>query len=305
MTLGQLAQLVLLGTIWGSSYLMIKVAVAGIPPLPLVGGRLVLGAATLLAVLALRGIRLPRRPAAWADLTVMALAGNIAPFLLIAWGEQHIDSGLAAVLNATTPFFAVLFAVLAFRAERFSRAKLAGLLLGFGGVLVLSGADLAALASSSAQGQLAILLSSACYGFGFAYARARLRGEPLALSAGQILVASALLAPPTLLLTDLPALELTLPRLAAWIGLGAVSSGLAYILYYRLIAQVGAVNASLSTYLMPPVGVTLGWLVLSEPVGWRTVAGVAGILAGLAVVQGKVPVPLRRPRRAPACVAER
>lgn len=305
MTLGQFAQLVLLGTIWGSSYLMIKVAVAGIPPLPLVGGRLVLGAATLLAVLALRGIRLPRRPAAWADLTVMALAGNIAPFLLIAWGEQHIDSGLAAVLNATTPFFAVLFAVLAFRAERFSRAKLAGLLLGFGGVLVLSGADLAALASSSAQGQLAILLSSACYGFGFAYARARLRGEPLALSAGQILIASALLAPPTLLLTDLPALELTLPRLAAWIGLGAVSSGLAYILYYRLIAQVGAVNASLSTYLMPPVGVTLGWLILGEPVGWRTVAGVAGILAGLAVVQGKVPVPLRRPRQAPACVAER
>ncbi len=305
MTLGQLAQLVLLGTIWGSSYLMIKVAVAGIPPLPLVGGRLVLGAATLLAVLALRGIRLPRRPAAWADLTVMALAGNIAPFLLIAWGEQHIDSGLAAVLNATTPFFAVLFAVLAFRAERFSRAKLAGLLLGFGGVLVLSGADLAALASSSAQGQLAILLSSACYGFGFAYARARLRGEPLALSAGQILVASALLAPPALLLTDLPSLELTLPRLVAWIGLGAVSSGLAYILYYRLIAQVGAVNASLSTYLMPPVGVTLGWLILDEPVGWRTVAGVVGILAGLAVVQGKVPVPLRRLWQAPACVAER
>jgi drug/metabolite transporter (DMT)-like permease len=305
MTLGQLAQLVLLGTIWSSSYLMIKVAVAGIPPLPLVGGRLVLGAATLLAVLALRGIRLPRRPAAWADLTVMALAGNIAPFLLIAWGEQHIDSGLAAVLNATTPFFALLFAVLAFRAERFSAAKLAGLLLGFGGVLVLSGADLAALASSSAQGQLAILLSSACYGFGFAYARARLRGEPLALSAGQILVASALLAPPALLLTDLPALELTLTRLAAWTGLGAVSSGLAYILYYRLIAQVGAVNASLSTYLMPPVGVTLGWLILDEPVGWRTVAGVVGILAGLAVVQGKVPVPLRRLRQAPACVAER
>ncbi len=304
MTLGQLLQLVLLGTIWGSSYLMIKVAVAGIPPLPLVGGRLMLGAATLLAVLALRGIRLPRRPATWAHVAVMALAGNIAPFLLIAWGEQHIDSGLAAVLNATTPFFALLFAVLAFRAERFSRAKLAGLLLGFGGVLVLTGTDLAALASSSAQGQLAILLSSACYGFGFAYARARLRGEPLALSAGQILLASALLAPPAFLLSDLAALELTLPRLAAWVGLGAVSSGLAYILYYRLIAQVGAVNASLSTYLMPPVGVTLGWLVLGEPVGWRTVVGVIGILAGLAVVQGRVPIPLRRPRRRPVGVAK-
>ncbi len=304
MTLGQLLQLVLLGTIWGSSYLMIKVAVAGIPPLPLVGGRLVLGAATLLAVLTLRGIRLPRRPATWAHLTVMALAGNIAPFLLIAWGEQHIDSGLAAVLNATTPFFAVLFAVLAFRAERFNRAKLAGLLLGFGGVLVLTGTDLATLASSSAQGQLAILLSSACYGFGFAYARTRLRGEPLALSAGQILLASMLLAPPAFLLSDLTAIELTLPRLAAWVGLGAVSSGLAYILYYRLIAQIGAVNASLSTYLMPPVGVTLGWLVLGEPVGWRTVVGVIGILAGLAVVQGKVPASLRRLRQAPACIAE-
>lgn len=305
MTLAQLAQLVLLGTIWGSSYLLIKVAVAGIPPLPLVAGRLVLGALTLLAALAVNKTRLPRRPATWAHVTVMALTGNIVPFLLIAWGEQHIDSGIAAVLNATTPFFAVLLAVFVFRSERFSLAKVIGLTLGFGGVFVLSGTDLATLASASAQGQLAVLLSSACYGLGFAYARARLRGEPLSLSAAQILVASALLTPPAALLTDPATLDLTTARVTAWIALGVVSSGLAYILYYRLIAQVGAVNASLSTYVMPPVAVALGWLLLDEAIGWRMLVGVAAILAGLAVVQGSSPAPQRRPRSGPASVPER
>lgn len=304
MTVGQLLQLVLLGTIWGSSYLFIKVAVAGVPPLSLVEVRLFLGAAVLFLVRRWARQPWPAR-AVWPHLLVMAVAGNVVPFLLIAWSEQHIDSGLASVLNATTPFFTVAFAVAVFRAERLSWNKAAGVVLGFLGVAVLSGADLAAWRSASARAQVAVLASSACYGLGFAYARRFLRGAPLALAAGQIGLAAGLLALPTLASGELLALRPTAGALLALAVLGILSSGLAYVLYYRLIESAGAVVASLATYLMPPVGVTLGWLVLGEPVGWRLLAGVALVLAGMAVVQGRAGwSALRRASRA-ASPAER
>nr|BAL52564.1 hypothetical conserved protein [uncultured prokaryote] len=285
-TLSQLVQLVLLGTIWGSSYLFIKIAVGGVPPLALVEVRLLLGAAVLLVV---RWWARQAWPACrvWPHLVVMAVIGNVVPFLLIAWSEQHIDSGLASVLNATTPFFTVVFAVLAFRTESLTVAKTAGLVLGFLGVAVLSGADLAAVRTASAQAELAVLASSACYGLGFAYARRFLRGAPLALAASQIAVAAVLLLPPSLVLVDRATLQPSGSAVLAVAVLGVLGSGLAYVLYYRLIGSAGAVVASLATYLMPPVGVTLGWLVLGEPVGWRLLAGVVLILAGMAAVQGR------------------
>ncbi|MCM8746504.1 EamA family transporter [Thermomicrobium sp. CFH 73360] len=299
MRVGQLVQLVLLGTIWGSSYLFIKVAVEGFPPVLLVEGRLLLGAAVLLAI---RWWTRQQWPACavWPHLVVMALVGNVVPFLLIAWSEQHIDSGLASVLNATTPFFTVLFAVLAFRAERITWGKAMGVGLGFVGVAVLSGADLTAFRSASTQGQLAVLVSSACYGLGFAYARRFLRGAPLALAAAQIGLAALLLVP-LVLASGIPGdLRPTLPAFLALSALGVVSSGMAYVLYYRLIASAGAVVASLATYLMPPVGVTLGWAVLGEPIGWRLLVGVVLILAGMAVVQGRSGwLALRRTGRLP------
>mgnify|MGYP001279512255 FL=1 len=286
MSLAQLVQLVLLGTIWGSSYLFIKIAVGGVPPLALVEVRLLLGAAVLLVV---RWWARQAWPACrvWPHLVVMAVIGNVVPFLLIAWSEQHIDSGLASVLNATTPFCTVVFAVLAFRTESLTVAKTAGLVLGFLGVAVLSGADLAAVRTASAQAELAVLASSACYGLGFAYARRFLHGAPLALAAGQIGLAAVLLLPVALWSGEFPRLRPTAAELLALVVLGAVSSGLAYVLYYRLIASAGAVVASLATYLMPPVGVTLGWLGLGEPVGWRLLAGVLVILVGMAMVQGQ------------------
>jgi len=285
-TLSQLVQLVLLGTIWGSSYLFIKLAVAGFPPVALVEVRLLLGALVLALVRWSARQPWPAR-SVWPHLVVMALVGNLAPFLLIAWSEQHIDSGLASVLNATTPFFTVLFAVLVFRAERLTWGKAAGVVLGFLGVAILSGSALTAFRTVSAQGQLAVLASSACYGLGFAYARRFLRGAPLALAASQIAVAAVLLLPPSLVLVDRATLQPSGSAVLAVAVLGVLGSGLAYVLYYRLIASAGAVVASLATYLMPPVGVTLGWLVLGEPVDWRLLAGVVLILAGMAAVQGR------------------
>lgn len=285
-TLGQLVRLILLGTIWGSSYLFIKLAVAGFPPVALVEARLLLGALVLTLVRRLARQPWPER-LVWPHLIVMAVVGNLVPFLLIAWSEQHIDSGLASVLNATTPFFTVLFAVLVFRTERLTWGKAAGVVLGFLGVALLSGRDLTALRTASAQGNLAVLASSACYGLGFAYARRFLSGAPLALAASQIAVAAVLLLPPSLVLVDRAELQPSGSAVLAVAVLGVLGSGLAYVLYYRLIASAGAVVASLATYLMPPVGVTLGWLVLGEPVGWRLLAGVLVILVGMAMVQGQ------------------
>ncbi len=184
MTTAQLVQLLVLGGIWGSSYLFIKIAVAGLAPLAIVEIRLILGALVLLAVARVLRQSLPSR-SLLPHVAVMALTGNVAPFLLVTWSEQHIDSGLASVLNATTPFFTVIFAVLVFQAERMTLPKLLGVGLGFLGVVVLSGADLTNLRAASAQGQLAVLAASAFYGFGFAYARRFLKGAPVGLAAAR------------------------------------------------------------------------------------------------------------------------
>lgn len=282
-----LVQLLLLGTIWGSSYLFIKIAVTSFSALTLVMVRLLLGALVLWLAAWWSRQSIPGRRL-WTHLLVMALTGNVVPFLLIAWSEQYIDSGLASVLNATTPFFTVLFAVFLFRAEALTIDKVLGVILGFLGVLVISGRDLTAVMTHSAWGQLAVLLSSACYGLGFAYARRFVYGAPIGLAAMQISLAALLLVGPfgMSLREGMPWRHVPAwPEVFALVFLGVLSSGLAYVLYYRLIATAGAVVASLATYLMPPVGVLLGWSVLGEALSWRLLGGVVLILGGMATVQ--------------------
>lgn len=278
----QFLQLAVLSLLWGSSYLFIKVAVAGVEPVTLVEGRLVIGAAVLLAIMRWRGLRLPGGRS-WLHLAVMAVVGIMTPQLAIAWSEQHITSSLASVLNATTPFFTLLFAAGLFRLERFSAEKLAGLAIGFVGMAILAGTGLTDLASASTRGELAMLLSSAGYGLGYAYARRFLRGEAVVLAATEMLTA-ALLTVPILVSAGHPgSAALTPTRLAAWLALGVLSSGLAYILLFGLLEQVGATQASFTTYLIPIVGLFWGWLLLGESIGQRTLGGVLLILAGVAL----------------------
>lgn len=297
------AQLGLLTLIWGSSYLLIKVAVGGMTPLTLVAGRIVCGALVLLAALLLLHLRLPTYPSIWLHLTVMAVLGNVIPFLALTWGEERVSSSLASILNATTPFFTLLFAASLFAAERWTCEKIAGIVVGFGGVALLTGSDLAHIASSSGQGVLAVLLSSVCYGFTYAYARRFVHGDPRVLAACQILVAAVILTPLALLFGHVGATALTPARFASWLILGVVGTGAAYILYYRLIAAIGATRSSYTTYLIPIVGVTWGWLLLSEPVGWNTLGGVAVILCGLVIAGGRIGLLARRVRRKRAQVS--
>ena len=293
-----LIQLLVLGILWGSSYLFIKVAVEGVDPATLVAGRLAIGSLFLVSMMRVSGLKLNHDRTAWFHITAMAVVGVVVPQVLIAWSEQHVSSSVASILNATTPFFTFLFAAGVFHTETFSRAKIAGLVVGFAGVGVLTGREILDLATNSAQGQIALLLSSVGYGVAFAYARRFMKGEPLALASGQMLVSTALMIPGMLLFGNVGATQLTLTRVAAWLALGALSSGIAYVLYYQLIAAVGATTAAFGTYLIPVVGVFWGWLLLDEAVGSRTILGVALILAGLAIATR-----IRR-RSAPVAQAE-
>ena len=156
----------------------------------------------------------------------------------------------------------------------------------------MTGGGIFKLASSASQGEIALLLSSVGYGVAFAYARRFLKGQPLVLASGQMMLSALLLIPGVIVFGQPTQMELTVSRLAAWLALGAFSSGIAYVLYYKLIADVGATTASFGTYLIPIVGVFWGWLLLDEAVGLRTAVGVGLILAGLAIATG-----LRRRRR--------
>ncbi len=281
-----------LALLWGSGFLLIKVALEGMSPIQIVLGRLVTAAVVMLPVIAIQGQRLPRRLAPWGHLAAMAVITNIAPYFLYAWGEQRITSSLAGVLNATTPLFTLLLAV-STRTERPSLFRLLGLALGFAGVVVLAAPWQDAGLGGSFLGIGAALLASACYAAGYVYARRFLTGRALpalVLSTGQVLAGSLLLgaAAPVVAVESI---TLTPSVLASVLTLGVLGTGIAYVLNYRLIEDEGATAASTVTYLLPIVAVALGVVVLGEPAAWNLLVGAAIILLGVALSEGRLAKP--------------
>jgi drug/metabolite transporter (DMT)-like permease len=282
-----LRRIVLLACIWGWSFLLIKVILEGAPPAFVAWGRIAIGAAVLLFFLWRAGERLPERRY-WGHLVVLGLAMSILPFTLIAWGEERITSALTAVLNACTPLFAAAFAAWLLR-ERLRRPQLAGLLIGFLGVALVAGLGGGDLAGSSLLGTLAVVLATAGYGFGFAYAHRFTAGlSAPQLSIGQLLAGTVGLAPVAAADAAGGQLHPTPLRLACLALLGGLGTGYAYLLNYRTLQQSGATVASLVTYLIPIVGVGVGILVLGEPFTWRLIVGGLVIVAGIALVQGRI-----------------
>jgi drug/metabolite transporter (DMT)-like permease len=289
--------LLLLSILWGGSFFFIEVAVTQIPPFTLVLLRVTLAAGALLLFLAVRGeLRLDR--ALIGPFFVMALLNNALPFSLLASGQTVIGSGLASILNATTPIWTVIIAHLFTRDERMSPLKVTGVLLGFGGVAVMIGADLLGQIGESLWAQLACVAAGLCYALAGVYGRrfSRLGVSPITVSAGQLTAASLLLLP-VALLVDRP-WAMAMPSLGAWaclVALALLSTTFAYVLYFRLIASAGATNAVLVTFLVPVTAILLGVLILGEVLALRHLIGMALIGAGLAAIDGRL---LRR--RAPA-----
>jgi drug/metabolite transporter (DMT)-like permease len=282
-----LAGLLLLGALWGASFLFIKLGLESFPPLTLVSLRL-LGAAVLLyALLRMRGLRLPTTRRGWGDLVFIGVAGTLLPWLLITWGEQHISSGLASILNATTPLFSILLAYVWTREEQLSPLRTAGVLLGFVGVVVAVGPDDLNLASAGTQGELAVLGAAALYGVAAIYGRRAFRGmPPLVPATGQMITGSIALVPIALLVDGPPTSAPTAAAIGGVVGLTLIGTVFAYILYYWLLERLGAARASMVTYLLPPFALLYGWLWLSEPLHANTLLGLGLVVAGILVANG-------------------
>ncbi|MBS7537679.1 DMT family transporter [Ancylobacter lacus] len=281
--------LVLLSMIWGGSFFFGKVAIAEIPPLTMVFARVTIGAAALFLIARLTGARLALDRRLAAEFALLALIANVVPFGLIAWSQQHIPSGLSSILNAATPLFTVLVAQAFTRDEKFTAGKLAGVALGFVGVAVMMGpALLGQLGGQHLAAQLAALGATVAYGFASVYGRRFRALPPLAVAMTQLAFSSLLLLPAVAAVDQPWRLPLPSPKvMGALAGLGVLSTGIAYILYFRILARNGATNISLVTFLVPVSAILLGALVLGEALEPHDAAGFALITLGLAAIDGR------------------
>lgn len=290
-------QFVLLGIIWGASFLFMKIALTGISPLQVVWGRLVLGALTLGIFVLLRRERLPRNGRIWMHMTVLAISFCVVPYLLFSWAEQHLTSGLGSIYNATTPIMTAIMAGLVFRVERLKSVQILGIGVGIAGVIVIiapwNGLDL----GQSLVAQLALLGATACYGFSLAYMRRFVSNSgmsPLMFSFLNIGIAAAIMTALT------PVVALSPVRLDGWIIvcmllLGCLGTGIAYIWNQNTLRAWGPTGASTVTYLTPIVGVALGILILGEHVSWHEPVGALIVFLGILLAQNRI-----RRRRRPA-----
>jgi drug/metabolite transporter (DMT)-like permease len=276
-----------LGLIWGSSFLWIKIALGGLSPIQITLTRVVLGALVLFALCWLGRRRIPRDWRIWLHVLVVAFFGCALPFTLLGFGEQTVGSGIAGSLNATTPLWTLLISLIV-TDERLGVLRLSGLILGFVGTLLIFAPWQAS--GMASWGALACLIAGMSYGIGYVYLARRLsaRTSPIPLAASQLTVAAGLAAI-ALPVAGLQPVRWAAGPLIAVAVLGIFGTGLAYALNNRLISDEGATVASSVTYLVPPVSVLLGAMVLSEPLNARVIVGMVVVLAGVAMSRGRRP----------------
>ena len=283
--------LLALSVLWGGSFFFVGIAVREVPPLGVVFARVALAAAALHLLLAMQGRTLRLDRARWRAVFAMALLNNVVPFVLFAWGQAQIASGVAAILNATTPLFGAVLAHFATRDEKLTRAKAFGIAAGFAGVAAMMGPALGDAAAAPLWAQLA------CLGAAFSYAVSGIYGRrfkalglaPLEIATGQVTASSLLLLLP-MLLVDRP-WEVAMPSaqaLLALSGLALLSTALAYILFFRILAAAGATNLLLVTFLIPVTAIALGAAFLDEALALRHFIGMALIGVGLATIDGRL-----------------
>jgi drug/metabolite transporter (DMT)-like permease len=281
-----------LGCMWGASFLFIEVLLDEVAPIEIVAGRLLFGAVAVVGFMLVRRLRLQWTPSLVARMVPIAILGNILPFALISWGQESVDSGLASVLNATVPISTAAIGAAFLPEERFTGGRMLGLLLGFAGIIVLTGDDVLNVTDSAVQGQLAVIAAGVCYAGSSTYSRTLLRTfDPVSLSALQLVMAT-LLAIPLVFVVEGSANygSMSAEAWGALLALGIGGTGIAYIVYLWLIEHLGTVRASLVTYIVPVVALFLGWLVLDESIGLNVILGAALIILGVAsVMRGQAP----------------
>lgn len=291
MTLQDWALLFLLSVLWGGSFFFVAVAVEELPPLTVVALRTGIAALTLIVILRLRRESWPFAKGAIAAFFIMGLLNNLLPFSLLFWAQTMIPSGLASILNATTPIFSIIVAHFLLADERMAANKAIGILFGFLGVVVLLGGDLLNGVSIASLGMLACLGAALAYGFAGVYGR---RFKAMDLTATQVafgqLAATTIMMVPIISVIDKP-WALPLPGLAvvaSILALAIVSTALAYVIFFRVLASAGAVNVALVTLLVPVSAILLGTLILGEELAGRHYIGMGLIGVGLLAIDGRI-----------------
>jgi drug/metabolite transporter (DMT)-like permease len=274
---------ILLGAIWSSSFMWIKIAVQEIGPITLVAYRVLFGLLFGIVVILIQRVQLPRTLKDWTPLLVLGITNVAVPFFLISWGEQSIDSAVAAILDATVPLFTILIAHYLLQDDKMTWPKVLGLLMGFAGVVILMSKDIGN-SLGSVLGQLAVIVASAFYAGSAVYARKTTEDTSgIMRSVGPLVSATAVMWLATFLVespVQIPQLEI------AWIALlflGVLGSGVAFIMLYYLIHEIGPTRTSMVTYLFPLGGVILGTAFLNEELSWQLMIGAALIVLSLAV----------------------
>lgn len=281
--------LIALATVWGGSFFFAAVALEALPPFTIVFARVAIAAVALNILVRALGLRLPMTRADALRFLAMGALNNAIPFSLIVWGQTQIASGLAAILNATTPLFTVLLAHCLTRDERLTPARGAGVALGFVGAIAIVGPSALTGLGNGAWAEIAVLAAALSYAAAGIYGRRFRTLSPVVTATGQV-TASSLMILPMMLLVDTP-WTLPMPDLTtigALLGIGLLSTAAAYIMFFRILAAAGAVNLLLVTFLIPVSALTLGIAFLGEVLTLRDVAGMALIGLGLAAIDGRV-----------------
>jgi drug/metabolite transporter (DMT)-like permease len=280
--------LIVLSILWGGSFFFAAVALKEVGPFTVVLTRVLLAAILLYGFIRLTGRHMPSDGRTWAAFFAMGLMNNAVPFSLIFWGQTHIASGLASILNATTPLFTVLVAHVLTHNERLTVSRGLGVVVGFAGVVIMIGADLLTGLGSNLLAQLAVLGAGLSYALAMVFGRRFRELPPICTAAGQVTASTAIMLP-VMLIVDRP-WELPMPgaqTIAALAALGALSTALAYGLYFRILRSAGATNISLVTFLVPVSALLLGMLILGEQLEPKHFIGMALIGVGLAAIDGR------------------
>ncbi|ANT60774.1 multidrug transporter [Salipiger sp. CCB-MM3] len=291
--------LLALAALWGSTFLFAEIALRALSPMQVTLHRVALALPALWLVLRWRGLALPRSARVWSAYLVMGALNNAIPFTLIFWGQTYIESGLAAILNASTGVLGAVVAGLLLRDERLSWHKLAGAALGLCGVAVVIGPERLTTLDPRNLGQGAVLLAALSYSLASVWAKLRLAGQPPLVNAfGMLAGSTALLLPLVIWREGVPSLDYPAGVWGALLGLSLLATALAFILYFAILARAGAANLMLVTLLIPPFAILLGALFLGERLSPGVYLGLGVIALGLLVTDGRLTARLRRrPKR--------
>ncbi|MFQ6550261.1 DMT family transporter [Aestuariibius sp. 2305UL40-4] len=289
----EIALLVLLSFLWGASFTLIEVAIDTIPPATIVFGRLVIGAALLVVLALWSGVAFPRSMTRWGALLIQGILQSALPFTLISWGQKHIDSGLAGLLNTTPPLFVFLIGFFLLKDRSAGTRQVLGISLGFAGVLVIMGPAAFAGEGSSVLGQLAVTGASLSYAVAAIYAKRFSDQPPVLTAACSMAFAALLMGPVSFWVGDPLSLEPTAPAIAAVIAMGVFSTAIAMAIYFRLVRTLGPLGVTTGSYIRAGFSVVLGVALLGEALSPTLIAGLVMIFAGVAIVTGHLKLPTK------------